>query len=149
MSRLIGATYFSDAFTRQKTLVEFARGSLAKVNFDTFVGTGLSGTCAVPLLAYALEKNFLIVRKTIDGTHSSSLVEGVAGNRWVFVDDLISSGSTFTRVYNAMEEHVGIEFVGAYMYQSGQFGSWITPAGMLNTYGRNALPQRLVKKLEG
>lgn len=124
------ASYFRAAFN-QRTLVQSAEKALQGIQYDTLVGTGLSGAVAVPLLAYTLRKNFVLVRKPDDNTnHSYRSVEGTLGNRWVFVDDFISTGKTLKRVMetvkefardysrdrNLLEARFTTEFVGALVY---------------------------------
>ena len=91
---------------------------------DALVGTGLSGAMAVPLIAHALGKRMCVVRKEDDvGTHSCSRFEGnmQAGDRWLFVDDLIDSGASFVRVHTAIRKRYRgqFEFAGVSLYCSG------------------------------
>lgn len=71
--------------------------------FDTLVGTGLSAALVLPTLAHRADKHFAIVRKPEDSTHSCHALEGQLGKRWIFVDDLMESGATFVRVWDAIE----------------------------------------------
>ncbi|ASZ75497.1 phosphoribosyl transferase [Mycobacterium phage Kimona] len=110
-------------------LKELADQYLAGVEYDTLVGTGLSGTIAVTTLARLLDKNYLVVRKPNDGTHSSQKVEGKLGKKWVFVDDLIATGTTFARVWDAMhlvseKWNFTSQYVGAFLYSD---GGWYDP----------------------
>lgn len=110
--------YMKDAWDPTK-LARYARTQLADVDYDTLVGTGLSGAIVVPELARRLKKHALIVRKPDDGSHSSSPVEGVLGERWVFVDDFVASGATRQRVTDAVDEAAGdtpTRYVGQLMY---------------------------------
>lgn len=102
-------------------LISFADDELAGVGFDTLVGTGLSGTIVVPMLARHLGKHFLIIRKDNDGSHSDLPAEGTLGKRWVFVDDFIETGMTLGRVWNKVhklsaEADFESEFVGVAEY---------------------------------
>lgn len=104
-------------YTATKRLME--RGMLDK--FDTLVGRGLSGALVVPYVARALDKHWLIVRKTGDGSHSHEIAEGNLGHAWLFFDDLICSGRTLAAAVSAVKEicaSLGYEttFVGAYTY---------------------------------
>lgn len=91
-------------------------------DFDTLVGVGVSGAVVVPTLARLLGVDFAIVRKENDGSHGWNKVEGVVGKKWLFVDDLVSSGATVRRVVWVMaEEFPGSEPVGAYLYHSKEF----------------------------
>lgn len=92
------------------------------LEFDTVVGTGLSGALVVPRLAEWFDVDFLIIRKPGDGSHSSSEFEGNLGRRWLFVDDFIDTGSTFNNVfchvsYASEANRWETEFVGAWLYE--------------------------------
>ncbi|AGK87542.1 phosphoribosyl transferase [Mycobacterium phage HINdeR] len=108
-------------------LVEIIKPHVKGVTFDTFVGTGLSGTLATAAVAKALGKNYFIARKPNDGTHSGNRHgEGKLGQRWLFLDDLIASGRTLGRVWDAVHQtatkwNFQTEFVGAVLYGD---GSW-------------------------
>ncbi|WP_431941642.1 phosphoribosyltransferase [Nocardia grenadensis] len=121
-----------------ETAVNEAKEQLEGIEFDTFVGTGLSGSLMIPALAKAFDVDFLMVRKKNDGSHSSYPCEGYLGERWIFVDDLISSGRTFDRVARVVRaaaawDHHRTELVGAYLYESVDFrpeeelGRWKLP----------------------
>ncbi|WP_100460560.1 phosphoribosyltransferase [Mycobacteroides abscessus] len=114
-------SYYLHAAHDFDSLMQFADEELAGVDFDTLVGTGLSGTIVAPMLARHLGKHFLIVRKDNDGSHSDIPAEGTLGQRWVFVDDFIDTGMTLGRVWNKIqtlcEERLFIsEFVGVAQY---------------------------------
>lgn len=129
------AAYLEHPFAGRDKIVRQARKHLNPDRFDTLVGRGISGALVVPILAHALKKNFVIVRKPDDGSHSEFGIEGTLGSRWIFVDDLIDSGATFraTKVaINEMAENgdswdwrIGrwskfkTKFVGAYLYNGG------------------------------
>jgi hypothetical protein len=92
--------------------------------FDTLVGTGFSGALVVPTLARATGRDFLIVRKPNDSHHhGSAIAEGNyndSGN-WLFVDDGIGTGKTYTRVRHAVNKlatsyRLPDNFQGAYLY---------------------------------
>lgn len=78
----------------ENAVILFRRGAEAGLNYDTLVGTGMSGALVVPSLARALEVDFLIVRKQEDDSHHSGRLMGTLGERWVFVDDFTSTGGT-------------------------------------------------------
>ncbi|AUV62022.1 phosphoribosyl transferase [Mycobacterium phage SWU2] len=107
-------------------MVDIIKPHLDGVDFDTFVGTGLSGTLAAVAMAKAMNKNYLIARKPNDGTHSGNKAEGKLGKRWLFLDDLIATGATLGRAYDAVaitaeRWDFKTEFVGAVLYGD---GSW-------------------------
>ena len=91
--------YMDRALDDLAGIVEGARKDLADVEFDTLVGTGFSGAAVVPALALALGKNFVLIRKESDDSHhGGGRLIGSLGDRWIFVDDFISSGATRDRV---------------------------------------------------
>lgn len=70
-----------------------------KSEFDTLVGTGFSGGIIIPALAMRLRKKFVLIRKENDDSHhGSGRLLGELGDRWIFVDDFVSSGRTRDRV---------------------------------------------------
>ncbi len=86
------------------------------VYFDTVVVTGLSGTLLGLSVATALDVNLAVVRQWA-ATHSSRMVEGRIGERWILVDDLICSGDTLYRVVeNVFRVAPQSVLVGAYCY---------------------------------
>lgn len=97
-----GCGYFNRAFGDPAPLITEAMDALRGVEFDTFVGTGLSGSLVAPLLARAMGRHFMIVRKEGDGSHSGFKVEGTIGSRWIFVDDFICSATTLYRCVDAI-----------------------------------------------
>lgn len=133
------AAYLDHPFSGRDKIVRQAKKHLNPDRFDTLVGRGMSGALVVPILAHALKKHFVIVRKPNDGSHSGYDVEGALGARWIFVDDLIDSGETFRttkKAINKMAENYGADwdwrtgrfnqhttrFVGAYLYNgSGRY----------------------------
>jgi len=112
--------YLREAIYEPERIVAAARALLVDVEYDTLIGTGLSGALILPMLARELGKQFAVVRKP-DNSHSDTRVEGSIGNRWVFVDDLIDSGATFVRVATEVrnitrEYSHRSELVGAFLY---------------------------------
>lgn len=90
------------------------------LNFDTIVGTGLSGTLVVPYLGRAFGLHWAIVRKS-DGSHSSNMIEGEIGQSWLFVDDFICSGNTLIRVKEIVSRYCRSEYAGMYEYYHKRF----------------------------
>jgi orotate phosphoribosyltransferase len=118
-------TYMDDVFQPDMTdFINNAEQALRSVRYDTLVGTGLSASLVIPLLARSLGKEWLIIRKDNDGSHDFRRAAGTLDQRWVFVDDFISTGETFHRV-NRMVETIAnssnhqTELVGAYLYHTG------------------------------
>ena len=116
-------TYYMDqAIFNLAEVIETAQKHLAGVDFDTMVGTGFSGGVVIPPLALAMGKKFVLIRKeTDDSHHGKGQLLGELGERWIFVDDFVSSGSTRKRVIQKVEQaatdyEVDTEMVGQYMY---------------------------------
>ena len=112
---------------------EQASELLESHDFDTVVATGVSGTIALPMVAFAHNVNMLVVRKSQENCHSWLDCEGVLGSKWMFVDDFIHTGDTFRRVHDAVTRLAQkyereTEFVGAYLYAEFDGG---TEAGKL------------------
>lgn len=116
--------YMDDAVFNLSEVIETAKERLADVDFDTMVGTGFSGGIVIPSLALAMGKKFVLIRKdTDDSHHGKGRLLGELGQRWIFVDDFVSSGRTRTRVIekiseavNGFGERVESEMVGQYTY---------------------------------
>ena len=84
---------------------------LAGLDFDAIAFSGMSGALIAPVLALALNKTLIMVRKFRDNSHSVSqrhgaLVEGDFGaQRYVIVDDLTSSGRTARYIRDQIKAH--------------------------------------------
>lgn len=105
----------------EQARADFASEQAADLRFDTIVGTGFSGSVVVPMLARALEVDFLLVRKPNDGSHHNGRLLGRLGQRWLFVDDFISSGATHERVRAevaeaSLDRNLVTREVGTYSY---------------------------------
>lgn len=109
--------YFTRAFENLEDIADDVAHYLRGVEYDTMIGTGLSGTLVVPTLARILGKHWAIVRKE-RSVHTSIMVEGTIGERWLFVDDFVSSGTTRRTVQAAVRD-LGIPtvFVGTCEYE--------------------------------
>jgi orotate phosphoribosyltransferase len=118
MSTKLRTYYMDDALFNLPEVIEIAQERLAGVDFDTLVGTGFSGGIVIPSLALALGKKFVLIRKeTDDSHHGRGRMLGELGERWIFVDDFVSSGRTRRRVIDKVEEvDSDTEYVGQYMY---------------------------------
>lgn len=114
--------YMDDALFNLAEVIEVAQKRLARVNFDTMVGTGFSGGIVIPSLALAMGKKFVLIRKeTDDSHHGKGRLLGQLGERWIFVDDFISSGRTRKRVIEKVEQaakdsSADTTLIGQYMY---------------------------------
>lgn len=119
--------YLDIALDDLDTVISSAIDALEDVDFDTLVGTGFSGALVVPMLASAMDKNFILVRKPNDGSHHSGRLIGNLGRRWIFVDDFVSSGATRKRVRDEIADNAEGKFhtlyVGDYTYHEKKSGS--------------------------
>ena len=114
--------YMDQALFDLAEVIDTAKERLADVDFDTLVGTGFSGGIVVPSLALAMGKKFVLIRKENDDSHHGrGRLLGELGARWIFVDDLISSGRTRQRVIEKIQKQASYleavpTMVGQYMY---------------------------------
>lgn len=142
-------SYMRDVHDGERLFERFQAAVPADLEYDTLVGTGLSGTIAVVDLARRLGKHYLVVRKENDNTHSVYSAEGRLGKRWLFVDDFIDTGRTLGRVYDKIstltEDEFDAELVGIYEYKFGEFATpWGKQAGESLGYGVRTI-QHLLK----
>ena len=119
--------YFDNAVMDLPGVIDQCRKGLRGVEFDTIVGTGFSGGIVIPALAIAMGKKFVLIRKEGDDSHhGGGRLVGELGERWVFVDDFISSGRTrervITKIANALDFNQKTTMVGQFMYQRNQSG---------------------------
>lgn len=119
---------FSDPASLEYRFYETMRKRGQTLNqFDTLVGTGMSGSLVVPILARAAGKDFLITRKPGDSHHhGNAIAEGNwnTSGKWLFVDDGIGTGTTYRRTredVNKLAQQYGTPdlFHGAYLYGHG------------------------------
>jgi len=126
MSTKFRTWYMDDAVFNLAEVIETAKKRLANVDFDTLVGTGFSGGLVIPTLALQMGKKFVLIRKeTDDSHHGKGRLLGELGDKWILVDDFVSSGKTRRRVIEKINEAVEMwgeegrpEMVGEYMYKA-------------------------------
>jgi hypoxanthine phosphoribosyltransferase len=102
-------TNYSDTMIDDpQDIIHRMRIALKGVKYDTIVGRGTSGMLIVPLVAKALRKKWLVVRKPeeYESSHSGVKWLGDLGNRWIFLDDFCSSGRTFREVRDGIADAV-------------------------------------------
>ena len=122
MSADFRTDYMDKALFDLPSVIEQATTDLADVDFDTLVGTGFSGGVVIPALALALGKKFVLIRKEDDDSHhGGGRMIGSLGDKWLFVDDFISSGRTRRRVIEKVDEACALYLhraahVGDYLY---------------------------------
>lgn len=98
------------------------------VDYDVLVGTGLSGALALSALRARIPGlPIALIRKASDSEHAMYQVESTIELqsepvRWLFVDDLVSSGSTLDRVKRVMRaQFPGSKYVGRFLYNPSTF----------------------------
>ena len=134
--RTFSSFYFDETFRNTDMLIECATRKLQDVPFDTLVGTGVSGTIFVPILARELDKHWMIVRKD-KSEHSTSMLEGQLGHRWLFCDDLIDTGATLKRVRKTIKDT---------LTERERYGAWHTVFGGTYLYGNNEFRPARIRK---
>lgn len=126
MITVIGSDYFNRALRDPRELVRNAKETLKGVDFNTVACRGVSGMAFAPVLAYAMKKRLIIVRKTIMGSHAYSMIEGafLPGDRYICVDDFRSSGQTVGLTIANIRRHASHyspEYAGTYLYNDDKF----------------------------
>jgi len=71
--------------------------------FDSIVCCGTSGLLVAPQIAEILDKHIVVVRKD-QKCYSDFVVEGVAPNRYIIVDDFICMGDTIRHIMDSISE---------------------------------------------
>lgn len=115
---------FFDHATRMK-LLNTARRVLREVEFDAVAFTGVSGALLGPMIADALDKELIVVRKMDrEYSHSALRVEGALHvGSYIIADDFVATGQTLYRVYNAIaDKATGIRFAGFFGARMEKFG---------------------------
>ncbi len=119
-------TYFSHALTPDslEEVLALAKKRLGRIKYHAIAVSGCSGTLVAGAFAVALQKQIILVRKTIMGTHAHSLVEctasmrGRAAFRYIIIDDFIDTGGTIRRIRKQVEKELPKgRLVGVYPYQ--------------------------------
>lgn len=96
-------------------------------DFDTIVCTGVSGILFASPLSLFMKKNLVVVRKQRDASHSTNKIEANCYcdevGKWIFVDDLVDTGKTLTRVRKAIKDWSGEagEYRGRFLYDGSGF----------------------------
>ncbi len=92
------------------------------LRFEAIAFRGMSGALMAPLVAEAMNKKLILVRKDrkIERTHSHAKVEGVKipiGTRYIILDDFVSSGETVEIIIAALhKEAPSLVPVGVFEY---------------------------------
>lgn len=114
-------------------------------DFDAIAFQGLSGALFAPMVAFALDKTLLAVRKGED-CHSCRQVEGdYAAKRYVILDDFVSCGSTVQRILTEIGDAVPMAHcIGVleycYIGRNTDPHDCIRPVDKYDTRGRTGQP---------
>ena len=113
-------SYMETLFREPEKIVRRLRNLQERgVEFDTIVGTGISGLIPLKQAADELGIHWLAVRKPGENSHSGSLLTGEIGDKWLMVDDFMQSGATVKRVVEAITRAgVKSQFVGLLQYEA-------------------------------
>lgn len=111
---------------------------LDRVRFDAIAGSGNSGLLLLGAVSYRLGVPLIAVRRGVETTHDSRLVNGFFGGyersgddgpkpgswRYLIIDDLIDTGKTMNRIINSIhvEEPHAVP-VGILTYRTPYFSS--------------------------
>ncbi len=123
-ARLISSGYFDSAVRDVYRLVTEAKDNLKNHRFDAIACQGVSGLILAPILAWELDVRLIIVRKTLSGSHASSMIEGEVayGDRILFVDDFTSGYNTYGRVRDQIKAlKMKTKPIAGYLYLFGQY----------------------------
>lgn len=102
-----------------ESIIKDAKKRLNNIEFDAFAFCGMSGALIGPILAREMNKQFILIRKEKDNCHSKLAYEGCSdAKRVMIVDDLIETGTTLIRIVEIVENHIGAEVVGCYLYSN-------------------------------
>lgn len=110
----VGSGYFDGVLEPNKLIqtVAYAQRTLQrqKWKFDVIVCQGLSGMAVSLPLGFSMKIPVVIARKSLQGTHASSFLEGVSGPwRYIIVDDFPETGNTIDNIINTVKNHGTID----------------------------------------
>jgi adenine/guanine phosphoribosyltransferase-like PRPP-binding protein len=72
--------------------------------FDSVVVSGYSMALVGSIVAHALKKNIVLVRKPSELRISGYETEGIHNQRCIIIDDLVCTGNTFRRVLDGLKK---------------------------------------------
>lgn len=138
-------SYTPAAFQDLNPLINQMRTNLIKYDvadddFDSIVGRGLSGSLVIPHIARVLGKEWAIIRKPSESSHAIAPFEGTIGEKWLFVDDFLSTGNTLRETIRGVTQSVKWYqewrsflitqplFIGAYQYDKREYMSYMSAA---------------------
>lgn len=116
--------YFRSALSdeRRKNVLQKWDQVVQKHEFDSIAVRGLSGATMGGILSYLSKKDLVVLRKSSDySPHSLSTVElENKPNKFIIVDDLISSGKTIQIINNELQYYPdNPKCVAIFLYEDG------------------------------
>ena len=78
----------------------------SNIKFDAIAFTGISGALVAPSVATELEKQLIVVRKSLKYCHSMCMIEGCSKKncRYIIIDDGISHGDTIKNILKELDK---------------------------------------------
>lgn len=141
----IVAAYFGCAFypKNMQKLIHHMKRLMGNEEFDTIAFRGMSGAVVAPVVAHAMQKHLLVVRKPkihSDEHHSHLTVEGNLGcQRYIIIDDVRATGNTIAAILGEVREWVPeARCIGAVLYH--EFLSYNTPLALRATQEMYRMP---------
>lgn len=114
------APYLSSTFVTKKrtAAIKALVARLRRRGFDTIACRGLSGMVVAPTVAYLLDKQVLVVRKSVADNHSRSWVESSGEpRRYIIIDDFVFDGHTVKAIADRVaERYPAAKCAGVYCY---------------------------------
>jgi len=107
MKTYVGSTHTVN-FLKPKKLKKLAEVAVKTLNtmsdkYDTLVFCGISGAIIGPMVALAVGKEMVLVRKKGDIRHSAYNVAGYTSpKKYIIIDDFVDSGATAMHVQREM-----------------------------------------------
>lgn len=84
-------------------------------NFDQLAVCGVSSIVLGSMIANALEKDLVVIRKASERRYSNNKVEYIQNGKCLFIDDSMFTGATLTRVKKLLKAE-NIPLVGVFYY---------------------------------
>ena len=103
-----------------------------KLKFDAIAFRGLSGAVVAPMVALALKKTLIAVRK--NRSHGIKVCGDLGAQSYLIIDDFISSGETVRKIVTSIERASLDEptCVGAVLYAAPRSFRKVKPNGDLH-----------------
>ena len=103
-----------------------------KLKFDAIAFRGLSGAVVAPMVALALKKTMIAVRKS--HSHGVKVCGDLGAQSYLIIDDFISSGETVRKIVTSIERASLDEptCVGAVLYAAPRSFRKVKPNGDLH-----------------